>query len=152
MHNEESSYDFDFNSSFFPGAIVAQDKGFGLGIILGEPTGLSLKNWVGSKTALDFAVAWSFVNSDSLHLHADYLIHNFGLFKVKKGTLILYYGIGGRVKTEKKSRVGVRIPIGINYILEKAPLDIFLELAPLFDLIPNTDFGITGGIGIRYYF
>jgi hypothetical protein len=137
---------------FFPVAYASQDKGFGLGIILGEPTGLSLKSWIGSKTALDFAVAWSFANNDSLHLHADYLIHNFNLLKVRKGELLFYYGIGGRVKTEKKSRVGIRVPIGISYIFEKIPLDIFFELAPLLDLVPDTNFEITGGIGIRYYF
>ena len=137
---------------FFPVAHASQDKGFGLGIILGEPTGLSLKSWIGSKTALDFAVAWSFANNDSLHLHADYLIHNFNLLKVKKGELLFYYGIGGRIKTEKKSRVGIRVPIGISYIFEKIPLDIFFELAPLLDLVPDTNFEITGGIGIRYYF
>jgi hypothetical protein len=139
-------------AAFFLSSSAAQGSGFGLGIILGEPTGLSLKNWLGNRTALDFAVAWSFANNDSLHLHADYLVHDFNIFKVKKGKLLLYYGIGGRVKTEKKSKVGVRIPIGISYIFEKAPLDIFFELAPLFDLVPKTDFGITGGIGIRYYF
>jgi hypothetical protein len=139
-------------AGFFPSAAVSQESGFGLGIILGEPTGISFKNWVGRRAAIDGGLAWSFGNDDSLHLHADYLVHNFDLFKVEKGKLILYYGIGGRVKTEKKSRIGVRIPVGISYIFEKAPLDIFLELAPLLDLVPSTEFGLTCGIGIRYYF
>lgn len=137
---------------FSIGNATAQESGFGLGIILGEPTGISFKNWIGSRTAIDGGVAWSFYNDNSLHLHADYLVHNFDIFKVKKGKLTLYYGIGGRVKTDKKSRVGVRIPVGINYVFEKAPLDIFLELAPLLDLAPGTEFGLSGGIGIRYYF
>ena len=137
---------------FSSGNAAAQESGFGLGIILGEPTGISFKNWIGSRTAIDSGVAWSFGNNDSLHLHADYLVHDFNFFKIKKGKLALYYGIGGRVKTEKKSRIGVRIPIGISYIFENAPLDIFLELAPLLDLVPSTEFGLTGGVGIRYYF
>jgi hypothetical protein len=139
-------------AAFSSGNASAQDSGFGLGIILGEPTGISFKNWVGSRTAIDGGIAWSFYNNDSMHLHVDYLFHNFNIFKVKKGKLALYYGIGGRVKTEDKSRVGVRIPVGINYILGDAPLDIFLELVPLLDLAPSTEFGFTGGIGIRYYF
>lgn len=139
-------------TAFSSGNAAAQDSGFGLGIILGEPTGISFKNWIGSRTAIDGGVAWSFGNNDSLHLHADYLVHKFNLFKVKKGKLALYYGIGGRVKTEEKSRVGIRIPVGINYIFGEAPLDIFLELAPVLDLAPSTEFGLTGSIGIRYYF
>ena len=43
-----------------PITIKAQDSGIGLGIILGEPTGVSLKSWVGRREALDVAVAWSF--------------------------------------------------------------------------------------------
>ena len=139
-------------TAFSSGNAAAQDSSFGLGIILGEPTGISFKNWIGSSTAIDGGIAWSFYNNDSFHLHADYLVHNFNIFKVKKGKLALYYGIGGRVKTEKKSRVGVRIPVGINYIFGDAPLDIFFELAPVLDLVPSTEFGLTGGIGIRYYF
>ncbi len=38
----------------------AQQKDFGLGIILGEPTGVSGKLWTSSENAFDFAAAWSF--------------------------------------------------------------------------------------------
>ena len=130
----------------------AQDHGFGLGIVVGEPTGVSLKTWTGSRTALDFAVAWSFGRKDALHIHVDYLFHNFSLFDVEKGDLVLYYGIGGRVKAVEKTRVGVRIPIGISYLFEKDPIEIFFELGPILDLAPSTDFTMTGGIGIRYFF
>jgi len=139
-------------AAFSSGSLAAQDKGFGLGIILGEPTGISFKNWVGGRSAIDGGVAWSFSDDDSLHLHLDYLVHNFNIFKAKKGKLALYYGIGGRVKIEEESRFGIRIPVGINYIFGDAPLDVFFELAPVLDLAPSTEFGLTGGIGIRYYF
>jgi len=132
---------------------VAQDRGFGLGIIVGEPTGLSFKKWSGDTTAIGGAVAWSFGKKNVLHLHGDYLVHNFNLLKVEEDKLALYYGIGGRIKIIKdESRVGVRIPLGINYIFEKAPLDIFLEFVPLLDLVPSTNFELNGAIGIRYRF
>jgi len=137
---------------FFPCTALAQDADFGLGIILGEPTGISFKKWTGSQTAIDGAVAWSFSNKDSLHLHADYLVHNFNLIKVERGRLPLYYGLGIRLKLEEKSRFGFRIPVGISYIFEKASLDIFFELVPMLDLAPDTVFKIAGGIGIRYFF
>ncbi len=130
---------------------LAQERGFGLGVILGEPTGLSLKNWTGPKTAIDGAAAWSFTQG-SFHVHVDYLLHSFGLFNVEKGKLLLYYGIGGSLDTEEELRVGVRIPVGLNYNFEQAPLDIFFEIAPLLDLTPSTEFRIQGGIGIRYFF
>jgi hypothetical protein len=37
--------------------ITAQDHGFGMGIILGEPTGISAKLWTSRDNAFDFAAA-----------------------------------------------------------------------------------------------
>jgi hypothetical protein len=129
----------------------AQRRGFGLGVILGEPTGLSLKSWTGRTTAIDAAVAWSFGREDSLHLHLDYLIHDFTLLRTNKGRLPVYYGIGGRIKLEDRTRIGIRFPVGVSYIFE-APLDLFVELGPILDLAPRTEFTLSASIGLRYYF
>ena len=134
------------------GRAAAPDNGFGLGVLFGEPTGIGLKYWMGSRTALVGGIAWSFSGDDSLHIHLDYLLHNFNLFKVKKGKLALYYGIGGRFKAEEESRIGVRIPVGIDYISEDVPMDIFFELAPVLDFVPGTEFELMGCLGIRYFF
>jgi len=134
------------------GSVQAQDRGFGLGVILGEPTGISGKLWTEQKTAIDGAVAWSFEKKSSMHLHGDLLFHNFNRAKVDEGKLLLYYGIGGRVKFEDDSKVGVRVPLGINYLFARSPLDFFLEIVPILDLAPKTDFSLNGAIGIRYFF
>jgi len=76
------------------GRAQAQESGFGLGIILGEPTGLTAKKWLSTDTALDFAAAWSFGGEDSITLHADFLQHKFNLIKIESGSLPVYYGIG----------------------------------------------------------
>ena len=131
-----------------PGAV----RGTGLGLILGEPTGISLKSWLGRRTAFDAAAAWSFDRNGSFHIHADYLIHDFNLIKTRRGRLPVYYGIGGRIKLEDKTRVGVRLPLGMCYIFDDAPFDIFLELGPVFDLAPRTELTVAGFIGFRYYF
>lgn len=146
-----------FTAGFLSGSATAQQSEFGLGIILGEPTGLSLKKWVHSTAAIDGAVAWSFGNKDALHLHADYLVHNFTLFKVEKGKIPLYYGIGGRIKFEEDNgegdtKIGLRIPVGICYMFTNSPLDVFIEIAPLLDLSPSTEFDLNGAVGIRYFF
>ena len=135
-------------------AVSAQDSGFGIGVIVGEPTGLSLKAWVTGSAAIDGAAAWSLRGNSSLHLHADYLHHNFGLFSLQTGRLPLYYGIGGRIRFREDDdhMIGFRIPVGIDYLFANAPLDVFLEVVPLLDLVPETDFDINGGAGIRYFF
>lgn len=133
-------------------SLAAQNSGLGAGIILGEPTGLCFKYWTGKSTAFDGAAAWSFGKKDALHLHADMLFHNSDLIKVSQGSLPVYYGIGARIRLEDKSKMGVRIPMGITYQFAKAPFDVFLEIVPLLDLAPATDFGLNGAIGVRYYF
>lgn len=88
-----------------------------------------------------------------MHVHADLLFHNFNLFNVNKGRLPLYYGVGARIKFhEDHNRIGVRVPVGLEYIFEGNHVDMFLEVVPLFDLTPETEFGINSAIGIRYFF
>lgn len=131
----------------------AQDRDFGIGIIVGEPTGISGKNWLTRTTALDFAAAWSFQGEDSFTFHADYLIHRFSFISVEQGALPLYYGFGGKIKFEDNdSSLGARFPIGLNYHFEDATLDLFLELVPVMELVPETDFKMNGAIGVRFFF
>jgi hypothetical protein len=145
-------------SSFCTG-VRAQDHGIGIGIIVGEPTGLSAKAWTGGITAFDFAAAWSFSHGSALHLHGDFLLHRFDLIQVDPGTLPLYYGIGARLKFRDESggdnedaRFGMRIPVGLAYLFDDAPLDVFVEVVPLLDLAPDTEFTLNASIGIRYFF
>lgn len=125
---------------------------FELGIIIGEPTGISAKLWTGEKTAVDGAIAWSLGEGNDMHIHADFLVHDFSLINVSSGQLPLYYGIGGRVRINGDARLGARIPVGLSYLLESLPMDIFLEVVPVLDLVPHTDFDIDLAIGVRYIF
>lgn len=127
---------------------------FGLGIIVGEPTGVSAKLFMSQTTALQGAVAWSVGGEDAFHVQVDYVMHNYGLIPVEEGRLPLYYGIGGRVRIREHhdDNVGVRIPVGLSYEFANAPFDVFGELVPLLDLTPDTDFDIEGGLGVRFYF
>jgi len=133
-------------------SIFSQSSGFGLGIIVGEPTGLSGKYFLNANNAIDAAVAWSFKKEAALHIHADYLYHDNSFFNVRTGKLPVYFGFGGRIKLQDKSRFGVRVPVGIAYQFPKAPVDLFVEIVPLLDLIPDTQFDFNGAIGVRYYF
>jgi hypothetical protein len=139
----------------FSGTAIAKDGNFGLGIIIGEPTGPSFKLWTSGKTAFAGAAAWSLDKHNSFHLHLDYLVHNFTAIKVQKGEIPVYFGIGGRMKFAEGSAddiIGVRIPVGLEYLPAKTPLGIFFELVPVLDLNPETEVDIEGAIGIRYFF
>ncbi len=137
-------------------------QGFGVGVIVGEPTGLSAKKWISDTTAIVGAAAWSFSDYNSFQLQADYLWHSFDLIKTEDlpGRFPVYFGVGGRVKFkgenngkgDERTRVGVRVPVGISYLFHDVPVDLFAEVVPVLDIAPETKFGIGVAIGARYYF
>ena len=87
--------------TLFSVGMYAQDNGLGLGVVFGEPTGLSGKVWTSERTAVDAAVAWSFVGAGWLHIHTDFLIHNFDIIDVSKGSLPLYFGVGAYLGSDE---------------------------------------------------
>jgi hypothetical protein len=134
---------------------AARDGDFGLGAILGEPTGPSFKVWTGASSAIDGAAAWSLDDRNSFHLHVDYLWHNFSVIKLTKGSMPLYFGLGGRIQFEEgddDDLIGARIPVGLEYLPARTPLGIFMEIVPVLNLAPDTEFDMEGALGIRYYF
>ncbi|MBI5404087.1 MAG: DUF3996 domain-containing protein [Ignavibacteriae bacterium] len=135
----------------------SQESGLGVGIMIGEPSGLSFKKWINSSNAIDAGLGWSFSEDGSIHFHADYLYHNFDLIKISDAKVPFYFGVGGRFKfkNEKKSvgnSIGVRIPVGVSYQFATAPFDVFLEVVPILDLSPDTRVSFNSALGVRYYF
>jgi len=135
-------------------SVLGQESGFGVGVVVGEPTGISVKAWVGKYRAICGAAGWSLTEEKHFHIYGDYIFHNFELIKLEKGKLPIYYGFGGRIKAKEGSNteIGVRIPLGMDYFIPNTPLDIFFELVPTLDVIPETDVDINFGLGIRFFF
>src|SRR5262245_29492557 len=104
----------------------SQDKGFGLGAIFGEPTGVSAKLWTSQQNAFDAGVAWGFGHNGSLHIHADYLWHFNDAIKSSE-RFVPYIGIGARIATTSDAIIGARIPLGLVWWPHGAPLDVFVE-------------------------
>lgn len=132
----------------------AMDRRFEAGLVLGEPTGASLKYWFNDTLAVDSALGWSFHRETDLYLHGDVLWHKFDLFRVPEGELPLYFGVGARVKFRDNNddRVGIRLPVGVTYLFANTPVSLFIEVAPIIDFTPSTQGGFTAGIGARYRF
>lgn len=116
-----------------------------------------MKDWLSYTTALDAAVAWSFSEHESFQFHADYLVHN---YRILERRLPVYYGIGGRIKLKEnnarndndETRVGIRFPVGITYLVQNAPFDFFIEVVPILDVSPETDMNLNAALGGRFYF
>lgn len=142
-----------------------QGKKFGFGLILGDPTGGTIKYWTNNENAFDFYIGSSYFGK--LRIGADYLWHfdafNSNIVKMYAG-LGLAVGVGsghGIWYKENKNKfyyweddgigLGARGLFGINIIPKKVPLEIFLELGPLMGITPNYGVNIDAAIGIRFY-
>ena len=70
------------------------------------------------------------------------------------GDAPIYYGVGGRLHLQEDgdSKVGLRMPIGMDFTFDNGRFDVFVEIAPIFDFVPETEFDLSGGVGARYYF
>ena len=132
--------------------VQAQQHGFGVGALLGEPIGASFKAWLSDKTALDAGVAHSFYDEDGWQIHTDYLWHNYDLLSGGGGRIPVYYGIGGRIKFAEDTEFGVRLPVGVSYMLDRMPVDVFAEVAPILGVAPGLRFDFSAGVGARYWF
>ena len=127
---------------------------FGIGLMVGEPTGLTAKYFIDSVFAIDAGLGWSFHDETDPQLHADLLWHKFDLIPVEKGQMPVYLGVGGRGKFRDNAddRAGIRFPIGISYIFDDKPLDVFVEFAPIIDFTPSTRGSFNIAIGARWWF
>lgn len=130
----------------------AQDKGFGAGVMFGTQNGISMKLWTGDVTAIQGGMSWYANNGGYFNVHADALIHKFDLIQVRDGELSVYFGLGAKLGINNDIHVGIRVPFGLVYLFRDAPVDIFVEVAPGFALLPATAFDLDGGLGARYYF
>jgi hypothetical protein len=145
------------------GAIGLADtpQGAGVGLILGEPTGLALA-WR-PKTGnimFDAAVAWS-VPDDRIHFHADWLLTLATYRDPATPTfgIPFYTGIGPRVRVGWDSEhqadaalLGIRIPFGLMILPDAVPVDGFVELVPVLTLYPETSLDLDAALGVRVFF
>ncbi len=150
---------------------------FGLGIVLGSPSGISGKYWLSEKHAVDAAIAFSWDNF--FILYSDYLFHFPNAFLHHATTsrsateseflthLTPYVGVGGVLffssnQTSTHSGtlgnpnanfgLGVRVPLGLEWTASSIPLGVYFELAPGLGLAPRTFAFLQGGLGARWYF
>jgi hypothetical protein len=128
----------------------------GLGVFLGEPTGLDLKFGLGYRSGLDVVLGFTRLSSNADgYGHVTYLVTPF----VGQGdaiTVPLRIGIGGAVfGTRNDLDVAVRAPFEVGIRLRSSPLEFYGEIALAFVFVnPGNDPGldVQGGGGFRVYF
>jgi len=143
-----------------PLRLAQSPHGVGLGLILGEPTGLALA-WrpERGRSTIDAALAWS-VPDDRFHVHADWLL-TLATYRDPEAptfSIPFYAGLGPRVRVGWESDresdaalLGVRIPFGVSILPDEFPLDGFVEVVPVLTLYPETSLDLDAAIGARVF-
>ena len=138
------------------------DKGaLGVGLILGEPTGICAKLYLKDDQALQLALGGAFIGG-GIQAHADYVFHPYILQTRPSFVLPFYVGPGVRLIRYDNGRndhfmaLGLRAVAGLVFDFKNVPIDAFIEGAAVFEYgFKDTEgFGVTfnfGG-GVRYYF
>ena len=149
---------------------VGYGRKIGLGFILGDPTGLAGKYWVGPTNAFDFGLGFTnygpgvgaacyFDNNGVQHcqgyfetsINIDYLWQS----NIVRSTAQLdwYIGGGGRVKVFGGGgfNIGARMPLGLALMFNNPNfLEVFFEIDPAFYIYNGLT--VEGGLGLRIYF
>jgi len=128
---------------------VGSAEDVGVGIQLGQPMGVTGKYWLSSTSAVDAAAGYHF--NSNFDMHGDYLWHSFSSFDVQNGRLPFYFGVGGRVMLGNDSNFGMRLPIGMSFLTSNEPLEFYVEVAPVVQLLTSIGIDIDGAVGVRIY-
>ena len=146
------------SSSICSMAFAAKSKPVGLGIILGEPSGITGKYWFTDLVAMDLTASYSFVHY--WLIYGDGLYHFRDVIKLPSdfsGTLVPYVGGGAGIRFSTRDRKDelsayLRVPLGIEFLFRKPSLALFVELASGLGIAPSTFGVVNGGVGVRYFF
>ncbi len=151
----------------FSNRLYAQTTGIGVGLMVGTPTGISAKFWTSNVNAIDLGIGWSnngtwthlgngyayYYTQSLLHIQVDYVWHAFHVIRSQE-RLPLYYGFGLHFDSGNTvpTAIGVRGVGGIDWMPRTVPLDVFLEVAPVFYVAPTAGLGFDAGLGARFFF
>ncbi len=140
--------------------VFGQSYKYGIGVIIGTPTGFTGKYMLGDRSAFQANLGWSFWPRTGFHGTFDYQVLFPGVIKNEEGralnSVVPYVAIGGRARImsgdndDTVFKVGIRIGGGIEYIVDR--FSIFLEILPVVNVIPSTEFDFEGGLGFRFNF
>lgn len=143
----------------------AEVKPWGIGVILANPTGFSVKHRLSGKNSIDGALGYSLGRHDYVHLHGTYLWEFDRELKISKAFLGYYFGVGGALfswdrndppgwadRNDNDLGLAVRGSGGINYYFNDPSFEVFAEASLHFFFVPSTDVDLGIALGGRYFF
>ena len=136
---------------------MAQDYTTGVGVRAGLGQGLTVKHFLGEKTAVEGIAVRRY---QGFLVTGLYEIHS-PAFDVSR--LHWYYGVGGHVgfwdpdntpfTGDSSTVIGVDLVLGIEYNIEELPINVGIDWKPAFNLVGYTGWwGDNGAFSVRFIF
>jgi hypothetical protein len=128
-------------------------SGISIGIVIGDPTGLSLKFWgIGQNSALQVNIGGGgFVVPANLSVSGSLLFH---ALLTRETPINGYLGVGALagIRRDDEAVLGILVPLGLEFILSEVPLDLFIEVPPVIGFTTKRKplANLTLGIGLRF--
>jgi len=147
-------------------------RAVGVGVVGGDPTGLSVKAYLHERLhALELTAGVDPLGYRSLYLHAQYLVHPVRLADGYRAEMPLVVGVGGFVGSvvgptpirtlwedvepdpweEASGVLGARATLGLDLDLKDLPLQLSLSAGLNLVLAPTVEPTLSVGLGARYY-
>lgn len=133
-------------------ALFKPEDGFGIGFVLGTPTGISGSLPLGNLNAINATVGWNLGKPANVFAQADYVWFTRDIAPVESGSFSAYYGPGVFTEVSRNPTMGIHAVAGVEYRFAAAPVQTFLELSPGITVLPSTEATVGAGLGVRYFF
>jgi hypothetical protein len=157
------------------GAEAPAQNGFSMGLVLGDPTGLTLRGGLGESNAIQAHFGLSPFPGDAVTVMVDWTYDAYDFLRDNpSAALLFYFGGGGKAEwftgkyyyyehdhekgfsDQSHFGLGGRGVLGLRASFRKAPVDLFLELAPIGIIFvvpdPGVYYDIDLALGVRYRF
>ncbi|QQR79290.1 MAG: hypothetical protein IPJ69_07845 [Deltaproteobacteria bacterium] len=133
----------------------SDSKTWGVGVNLGEPMGFNTRFYFLDHLAGDLTLGYGF-EEEGFIIQPSLLFRLNGILDYNGGdfTVVPYFGTGFKTGVAKNDKAvgAMRFPVGVAWQLSDGEFEIGVELAPGFEFSPESEFDMTGGLQLRYFF
>jgi hypothetical protein len=151
-------------------------NGFSLGLVLGDPSGLTLRGGLDERNAIQAAIGFSPIPGGAVAVMVDWTYDAWDFLRNNRtASLLFYFGLGAKAEWftghywlyggrwnrgwtagDSHFGLGLRGLVGLRLAFRNAPFDLFFEIAPVGVtlVVPDTGafYDFDAAIGFRYRF
>lgn len=145
---------------------VAHAKTWGLGAVIGDPTGLSANYFLSENRSLHSVLAYDIDGDDQFYFASHYTWRRPNAFDLTNFNLGWFYGAGAQLEFhdhdhdhgkhrhhhDNKLNLGPSGTLGLFHQFEKVPLEVFLKSNLTLYVFDSTDLDLDLMLGLHYNF